>query len=330
GRADPDERLDGPETEISRVLCEAADRGVVVRGLLWRSHLDRLQFSERENRHPCGDLAVQLLRTYPYRGRVAPYPFAPQGERSIARGYRKAVRRARSLIYVEDQYLWSQEVVSTFADVLRHHPQLRLIAVLPRYPDQDGRTSMPPNLVGRVEAVHLLNAAGPGRVGLYSPENHHGLPVYVHAKVCVVDDVWACVGSGNLNRRSWTNDSELSCAVLDPSRDPRHPVDPAGLGDGARAFARALRIQLGREHLDLGSDEPLIDPGAAFDAFARHATDLEDWHNAGRAGPPPPGRLRPYVLPSLSAATLRWARPLYSSVYDPDGRPRRLRRSGAF
>ena len=42
-----------------------------------------------------------------------------------------------------------------------------------------------------------------------------GTPIYVHAKVCIVDDVWMMVGSDNMNRRSWTHDSELSCAVLD-------------------------------------------------------------------------------------------------------------------
>ena len=33
------------------MLCDAASRGVVVKGLIWRSHLDRLAFSEQENRH---------------------------------------------------------------------------------------------------------------------------------------------------------------------------------------------------------------------------------------------------------------------------------------
>ena len=50
-RGDPDELLDGPGTEVSRVLSEAAARGVVVKGLIWRSHLDRLSFSEQQNRH---------------------------------------------------------------------------------------------------------------------------------------------------------------------------------------------------------------------------------------------------------------------------------------
>ncbi|HEY3479735.1 MAG TPA: phospholipase, partial [Streptomyces sp.] len=50
-RGDPDEPLAGPGSEIGEVLCDAARRGVVVKGLVWRSHLDRFQFSEEENYH---------------------------------------------------------------------------------------------------------------------------------------------------------------------------------------------------------------------------------------------------------------------------------------
>ena len=63
---------------------------------------------------PCGPHAVQVLRTYP--DAHFEYDFAPHGERSIARGYTKAVARARRLIYLEDQYLWSMQVAHLFAD----------------------------------------------------------------------------------------------------------------------------------------------------------------------------------------------------------------------
>ena len=81
----------------------------------------------------------------------------------------------------------------------------------------------------------------------------------VHRCTCTrrsasIDDVWASVGSDNFNRRSWTHDSELSCAVIDDTRDDRSPPDPGGLGDGARLFARDLRLRLLREHLDRAAD----------------------------------------------------------------------------
>jgi phosphatidylserine/phosphatidylglycerophosphate/cardiolipin synthase-like enzyme len=276
-----------------------------------------------------GQHAVQLLRTYPKRLRG--YPFAPQGERSIAHGYTKALRRARCLVYVEDQYLWSREVAATFAEALRREPGLHVIAVLPHHPDQDGRFSLPPNLVGRQRAISLLREAGGDRVAIYGVENTSGTPIYVHAKVCVVDDVWATIGSDNFNRRSWTHDSELSAAVLDGDLDGRPPRDPGGHGDMARRYARTLRLTLMAEHLERSTaDEELVDPQRAFATMRTTADALQAWHDEGRTGPRPAGRLRPLVDPALSTWTRRWATVAYGAIYDPDGRPWTLRRRHSF
>jgi len=464
-RGDPDQRLtEDPDSEVGTVLAAASRRGVDVRGLVWRSHLDKLAFSGAENRHlgelieaaggeclldmrvrtggshhqkfivlrhpgrperdtafvggidlchsrrddaehggdpqsqpmaqvygprpawhdamvqlrgpvvgdvetvfrerwedpqplsrnplhrvadllrrtdtyanalpaqlpdpaPAGPHDVQLLRTYPVR--VGGYPFAPRGERSVAHGYTKALQRARRLIYVEDQYLWSREVADTFVQALRAQPGLHLVAVLPHQPDQDGAVSQPPNLVGRDHALSAIVKAGGGRVAFYGVENHAGTPVYVHAKICVVDDVWATIGSDNFNRRSWTHDSELSAAIIDTTRDPRLPTDPGGLGDGARTYARDLRLQLAREHLDAADDIGLVDPDEAFATFAASARALQTWHDGGHFGSRPPGRLRPLAPAPLGPAQRLWATCAYHRVYDPDGRPRHLR-GGAF
>lgn len=281
---------------------------------------------------PAGPHAVQVLRTYPDGRRV--YDFAPHGERSVARGYTKAVRRARRLIYVEDQYLWSTQVADLFAAALRANPELHLLAVVPRHPDVDGALSLTPNLVGRQQALDVCRRASPDRVHVFDVENHDGTPVYVHAKVCVIDDVWACVGSDNFNRRSWTHDSELGCAVLDDTRDPREPVDPAGLGDSARVFARDLRLQLLREHLDRdddgSKDDGLLDPATVIDVVTATAQALEDWHADGRRGPRPPGRLRPHRPERLSRFQRLWATPAYRLIYDPDGRSYRARLTGRW
>jgi phosphatidylserine/phosphatidylglycerophosphate/cardiolipin synthase-like enzyme len=277
-----------------------------------------------------GTHAVQVLRTYPRR--LHGYRFAPGGERSVARGYAKALARARSLIYLEDQYLWSSNVVQAFAAALREHPTLRMVAVLPLFPDQDGRISSPPNEIGRLDALRTLRAAGGDRVAVYGLDNASGVPIYVHAKVCVIDDVWVSVGSDNVNRRSWTHDSELSCAVVDQDHDDRMPRDPAALGDGARTFARNLRLTLAREHLgrEEGNDADLVDPAQFFAAMADAADRVDAWNAAGSQGERPVGQLRRHVDVPLNRRTRLFARPLYRFVYDPDGRPWRLRRSGRY
>jgi phosphatidylserine/phosphatidylglycerophosphate/cardiolipin synthase-like enzyme len=180
----------------------------------------------------------------------------------------------------------------------------------------------------------MCQNAGRHRVHVFDVENHEGAPVYVHAKVCVVDDVWASVGSDNFNRRSWTHDSELSSGVLDTTRDPREPRDPTGTGDGARTFARDLRLELAREHLDLPSDgsddDLLLDPERFVETITARAKALDQWHENGESGPRPPGRLRPHKAERLPLLTRLWATPVYRLLADPDGRPLKLRRSGTF
>jgi phosphatidylserine/phosphatidylglycerophosphate/cardiolipin synthase-like enzyme len=467
-RGDPDEHLgDASETEIGAVLSAAAGRGVSVKGLLWRSHADRLGFSAKENRHlgmvvnaaggevlldqrvrlggshhqklvvirhgggraadvafvggidlchsrrddadhlgdaqrqpmaklygqrppwhdvqvaiegpAVGDLdftfrerwadrsllsrdpvgilhdllrhtnrtagtlpplapdpaargthSVQVLRTYGRRH--GGYPFAPQGERSIARGYQKALRRARRLIYIEDQFLWSTVVMRPFVDALAANPQLHLIAIVPRHFDQGSTLTLRPNQVGREQAVQALVDAGGDRVAIFDVENLQRVPVYVHAKVCVIDDVWTSVGSDNFNRRSWSHDSEIACAVMDEERDPRAPTDPAGLGDGARRYARDLRLQLWREHLGRaeGDDRDLLDPAEAVTRFREVAEALERWHSGGGRGERPAGRVRPHPRIRPSRLTRLWAEPFYRTVYDPDARTAAMRSAGEW
>jgi phosphatidylserine/phosphatidylglycerophosphate/cardiolipin synthase-like enzyme len=183
-----------------------------------------------------------------------------------------------------------------------------------------------------VQAIEVCERAAPDRVHVYDLENHEGTPVYVHAKVAVVDDTWACAGSANLNRRSWSHDSELSVAVLDDERDDREPADPGGLGDGALRFARDLRLTLLREHLDRrhGDDADLLDPDDAVRAVDAAAEALDAWHDGGRGGPRPPGRLRRHRPERMRKRTRLWAVPAYRLVYDPDGRPWRDRMRGRW
>ena len=277
---------------------------------------------------PRGPHAVQVLRTYP--SKRPPFPFAPNGERSIARAYHKAYERAQKLIYLEDQYFWSSEVPGVLADTLRRSPDLRLIVVLPRYPERDGWPAGPVNRTGQRSAIRTVMEAGGDRVGIYDIENEQGTPIYVHAKVCIADDVWCAVGSDNMNVRSWTHDSELSCAILDETIDEREPRDPAGLGDGARVFARDLRLELWREHLGVSKDDGLVDLHSGFDAFRRTALALDEWYRSGRTGPRPRGRVRVHRLEDDPPWVRRLSTPLYRTVLDPDGRPRALRKENRF
>ncbi len=247
-----------------------------------------------------GPHQVQILRTYPAK-RPA-YPFAPEGERSIANAYARAFARARRLIYIEDQYFWSDLVAETLAEALRREPELNVVAVVPRYPEEDSRIGGPPMFYGQRAAWERLRQAGGDRFAMFDLENSAGTPIYVHAKVCVVDDHWMTIGSDNLNLRSWTHDSELTCAVVDPDEK----------------LARSLRTSVWAEHLGLPQDDPRLSELSGAAAL---------W--AERVGAPG-SRIRPHEPPALSARTRLWARPAYRLLCDRDGRPRALRGSTRF
>ncbi|MEI5676110.1 MULTISPECIES: phospholipase D family protein [unclassified Nocardioides] len=263
-----------------------------------------------------GSHTVQLLRTYPNLRHGRDYPFARGGERSVARGYTKALDRARRLVYVEDQYLWGHHIGNAFTRALRDHPELHVLAVVPMHPDLDGVLGRTPQLLGRRRAMLQMAEAAPGRVAVYGIENHAGTPVYVHAKACVMDDTWTSIGSDNFNRRSWTHDSELSAVVVDE--------------DGT--YGRDLRLTLAAEHLDRSPTDvgDLTDPHAMFHAYAAAASALDAWHEGGRVGPRPPGRLRRLAPPDLGPVARALATPAYLWLHDPDGRPRSLRRRDGF
>ena len=139
-----------------------------------------------------------------------------------------------------------------------------------------------------------MTEVGGDRVAVFDLENEAGTPIYVHAKVCVVDDTWCSIGSDNLNLRSWTHDSELSCAVLDETPDGRAPEDPGGRSDGARRFPRDLRLQLWAEHLGTAADDPrLLDADEGM-AVWRETAAVVPALEGGGAGPRPAA-----VVPAL-------------------------------
>jgi phosphatidylserine/phosphatidylglycerophosphate/cardiolipin synthase-like enzyme len=268
---------------------------------------------------PAGPHAVQLLRTYGVKH--PPFPFAPGGERSVARAYTKAFAQARSLIYIEDQYLWSAEVADGIAAALEQNPELNVVAVVPRYPDSDSRLGGPPKRVGQLRAIDRMRRVAPNRFGVFNLENKAGTPIYVHAKICIIDDIWFTIGSDNFNRRSWTADSELTCAVIDTTAGE----------DASRSLAHTLRLQLWAEHLGLDQNDPqLNDPAAGLSLWKATAEALDQWHKTGRRAPRPRGQVRQHNPKPVPPLQRLWANPVNRLLVDPDGRPRKMRGTTEF
>ena len=183
-------------------------------------------------------------------------------------------------------------------------------------------------MVGRWQAIEMCRKAGEDRVHVFDVENHDGNA-----------GLRARQGLRGRRRLGQRRQRQLQPALVDArqralQRRARHDPGPAradatrrGTGEGARTFARDLRLALAREHLDLAADGSEDDdaarPGARSSRPSTSGpTALDAWHEGGRQGPRPPGRLR--RAPGRAAAAA------HPALGDPDLPPaRRPRRPAA-
>lgn len=237
-----------------------------------------------------GASTVQVVRT------VAEdmYDSLPHGDFRILESYRRAIRSAQRLIYIENQFLWAPEIVTELSEKLRRPPSddFRIVVLLPAKANNGQDTTR-----GQVSA--LANAdEGRNRflaATLRSRSGDRDDPLYVHAKVAVIDDRWLTVGSANLNAHSLFNDTELNVVTDDPQ------------------LARATRVRLWAEHLELDpatvSDK---DPSVLIDEQWRPiATEQLERRKRGL-----PATHRLLELPGISKRARRLLGPLEGLVDD--------------
>jgi phosphatidylserine/phosphatidylglycerophosphate/cardiolipin synthase-like enzyme len=191
---------------------------------------------------PAGDIELQVVRTVP----DGMYPLLPRGDFRILESYLRALRAAQRFIYLENQFLWSPEILEVLRQKLAKPPtpDFRLVLVLPAKPDNGGDDT-------RGQLGTLVQADGDGgrllACTLYAIGGEKDWPIYVHAKVGIVDDAWVTIGSANLNEHSLFNDTEMNLV----SHDPR--------------LAQQTRLRLWAEHLQRPVNEVAGDPTDVID-----------------------------------------------------------------
>jgi phosphatidylserine/phosphatidylglycerophosphate/cardiolipin synthase-like enzyme len=224
-----------------------------------------------------GSSRVQIVRTVPEKT----YPVLPEGDFSILEAYMGAIRRAKRLVYLENQFLWSAEVVALLREKLLRPPsdEFRLVLVLPRRPNNGNDDTRGQLSVLEAADHHRLLFGTVGTPGREKPG------VYVHAKVGIVDDSWLTIGSANLNEHSLFNDTEVNLITDDAT------------------LARTVREQLWSEHL-------------AFDCTGRDPLEVieSEWRRV--LSDPPPHRQPLRCLPAVSRRSARLLGPLKGLMVD--------------
>ena len=193
-----------------------------------------------------GEVELQVLRTVPEKI----YDSLPRGDFRILEAYTRALRSAREFVYLESQFLWSAQVVEILAGKLREPPSehFRILLLLPAKPNNgadDTRGQLGALVRADNGAKRFLATTISARTGELDG------PLYVHAKIGIVDDAWMTLGSANLNEHSLFNDTEMNIVTCDP------------------AITRETRLRLWSEHLERSVEEVSGDPARVIDELWR-------------------------------------------------------------
>ncbi|MFM8322975.1 MAG: phospholipase D-like domain-containing protein, partial [Chloroflexota bacterium] len=225
------------------------------------------------------------------RLRVAGLPAAPQGRFEVREGLKKAILSAERYIYIEDQYLWSLEVMRWINQALRRRPALRVILAT-------GESDQIGERLSQYRSLALLEGLLPG----LPPEARRRLGVYrradlVHTKTTLIDDRWTLIGSSNIARRGLYTDLEHNIAVMDPA--------------GRLLPAYRARLWANRMGLPTERQPDLLDLDCALGLWREH------W--GSDCLPPLPERLFERIdqpPPLRPRIDLEW----YEMMEDPDSR----------
>lgn len=207
----------------------------------------------------CGTAEVQIQRTvragHYHDGRPTPGGAAfdiASGDLSIYDQYLAAIGAARRTIYIENQGFATPEIVQALKQALERG--VDVVVLVPGDGSEDLRASR--RSPARKPFFDLLGSLGEhdgfALVGIAGRNDAGGRStVYIHAKIMLIDDNWATIGSCNIATRSFFGDTELNASYWDPQG------------------VRALRCELLAEHL--GLDTADLDDREALALYRRVA-----------------------------------------------------------
>ena len=200
------------------------------------------------------DTPVGIARTEPaWAGRTE--------VRENERLHLDAIRRARRLIYLENQYFTSPKIAEALAKRLAEpdSPEVVLVSTdgSPSWFDQMTMDTARSEVLFRLEQADRNN-----RFFAFAPRTTGGERIIVHAKVSIYDDELLRIGSTNLNNRSFGFDTECDVAAA--------PTTEAGRAAIQRFRHRTIGHWIGESAGEFGAAEALV--GSVGEAIQRFDT----------------------------------------------------------
>jgi phosphatidylserine/phosphatidylglycerophosphate/cardiolipin synthase-like enzyme len=195
----------------------------------------------------------------------------------IERLFLDQIATARRAIYLESQYFASRRIAEAISRRLQEAEGPEIIVINP----ETAQGWLEPLAMDSARArlvVALKKCDRHGRLAIYHPFTSGGDPIYVHAKITIIDDRMVRIGSANINNRSMRLDTECDISI-DADRAP---------GTGIEEVVVSVRNGLLAEHLGISSRKF----AAAYEQQGSLIATIELLRGSGRS-------LRPYQVPDL-------------------------------
>jgi phosphatidylserine/phosphatidylglycerophosphate/cardiolipin synthase-like enzyme len=212
----------------------------------------------------------------------------------IERLYLDLIAGAKRRIYAESQYFASRKIAEAIARRIAEPDGPEIVLINPL--TADGWLEPIAMDTARARLHEALRRIDQGqRFRIYHPYTAGGEPIYVHAKIMIVDDEILRVGSSNWNNRSMRLDTECDVTI-----DCRLPAN-----SGCGPAIRSIRDSLIGEHLGVDPAEigrRLADGGSLI-------ATIEALRGEGRS-------LRPYETDDLNSVE-KWLAD--NEILDPEG-----------
>ncbi len=229
------------------------------------------------------DVDVAISRSQPEHGEQ-------ESIREIEHLYLALIARAKRTIYAESQYFASRRVAEAIARRLDEPGGPEIVIINPVH--AQGWLEPIAMDTARARLFQALKKRDiHGRLRMYHPHTAGGTPIYVHAKVLVIDDEVIRVGSSNFNNRSLRLDTECDVTIEGDDPDERRRITD-------------IRDDLIAEHL-------ATEPSRVTDAIAAHGLigAIEALRGEGKT-------LVPYEVPDLTGVEAWLAD---NKILDPEG-----------
>jgi len=159
--------------------------------------------------------SLQVVRS------ITPETLSKKGEAGVLEAYRKAITNAQDFIYLENQYFTNKYIIGALKKAVELNPKLQVIMLINEVPDVPTYRSWQHygfEFMGLDLQRLTIEHPQIGVFAKWSGKFYNGKNklhnCYIHSKVAIVDDIWATIGTANLDGSSLSIAEEFGSSEI--------------------------------------------------------------------------------------------------------------------